>query len=114
MLFAGASSSQAGMETRSARLVIRVNVIRSCSVETRSSAAAESAVLLTCSRSATEPGVASTVDGARPVTRVVPIPARQTTVVATPRPVPAAANAAVMTPGTGAGTATRQLVILNF
>ena len=114
MLFAGTSSSQAGMETRSARLVIRVNVIRSCSVETRSSAAAETAVLLTCSRSGTEPGVVSTVDGARPVTRVVPIPARQTTVVATPRLAPATANSAVTATGTGAGTATRQLVILNF
>jgi hypothetical protein len=111
-LLGSVPSSQAGTDTRTGRLVVRVNVIRSCSVETRSSAA-EGAVLVTCSRAGSEPGVVSTVAGAGLPSRVVPVPARQTTVVATPAAARRAGNGADATAAT-TGPATRQVVVLNF
>ena len=110
VLLSGVAPSQAGTETRTARLVVRVNVIRSCSVETRSSAM-EGAVLVTCSRGGSEPGVVSTVSGAGLASRVVPVPARQTTVVATPAPMRVATSNG---PAAAAAPTTRQVVVLNF
>ena len=111
VVLAAAPASQAGTETRTAWLVVRVNVIRTCSVDTRGSGAAEGAVVLTCSRGGSEPGVVSTITGgAGGRSRVVPVPARQMTIVATRPALQAARNA----PSTTAGAPTRQVVVLNF
>ena len=114
LLLAGVPVSRAGTETRTGRLVVRVNVIRSCSVETRSSGA-ENAVLLTCSRVGTEPGVVSTGAGGGLANRVVPVPARQTTVVANPAAARGVGNGPNGSSSQGTvGPATRQVVVLNF
>jgi hypothetical protein len=97
-------------ESRSAALAVRVTVVRSCAVDT-GVPGADGGVAVTCTRGATtQAGVASTMAaGTRTVTRVVPIPARQMTIVAS-RPALLAAMRNLPT----SSTAPRQLVTLNF
>jgi hypothetical protein len=91
-------------ETRSSSLQVRVNVVRACSVDTRG-AADQGTIALTCSRG-TAASVAST--GTAQNTRVIPIPARQTTLVPT-----RAAGMATTASGATAPS-TRQVIIVNF
>jgi hypothetical protein len=90
-------------ESRTAALQVRVNVVRACSVDTRG-AADRGTIALTCSRS-TAAGAVST--GAGPNARVVPVPARQTTMVPTRSAIPTG-------PGATTAPSTRQVVTLNF
>jgi hypothetical protein len=92
-------------ESRSSALQVRVNVVRSCSVDTRG-ASDQGTIALTCGRGMTA-GVVST--GVGPNTRVIPVPARQTTFVPA-RPAAAAPG------GSGPSTrlSTRQIVTVNF
>ena len=90
-------------ETRSSSLQVRVNVVRTCSVDTRG-ADDQGLIALTCSRGASA-RVASS--GAPQNARVIPIPARQTTYVST-------RAAATPTPGTTTAPSTRQVVTVNF
>jgi hypothetical protein len=90
-------------ETRSSALQVRVNVVRSCSIDTRGAGE----IALTCTGARTA-GVVTA--GSGPGARIVPVPARQTTVVSAP---------AASQTGTGAGTAragapVRQIVTVNF
>jgi hypothetical protein len=100
---------------RSGAMVVRVNVLRTCSLDTRGSDTARGAVVLTCSRgSGTEAGVYSSVSGQPPINRVIPVPARETTVIAS-RPTLLAAQASDyngLEPG--ARVAAHQVVTLNF
>jgi hypothetical protein len=92
-------------ESRSSALQVRVNVVRSCSVDTRG-ATEQGTIALTCSRG-TAAGVVSTGSGAN--TRVIPVPARQTTFVpARPTSASTAASGAATRPST------RQVVTVNF
>ena len=93
-------------ETRSSVMQVRVNVVRSCSIETRGVGEAGT-VALTCTGARTA-GVVSAGSGAD--ARIVPVPTRQTTVVSAPT---------VRQNGTGATTAragapVRQIVTVNF
>jgi hypothetical protein len=102
-------------ETRSAALAVRVIVVRGCSVQSRGGTTTQASVTLTCSRG-TEPGVVSTVSGGtQSVTRIVPVPARQTTVVAT-RPALSVmmANPPATMPAVRAALPARQVVTVNF
>lgn len=107
-------------QARSGAMVVRVNVLRTCSLDTRGSDSARGAVVLTCSRgSGTEAGVFSTVSGVSPISRVIPVPARETTVVAS-RPTLLAAQASDYTgspddpDAPDAPVASHQVVTLNF
>jgi hypothetical protein len=93
-------------ESRSSAMQVRVNVVRACSVDTRA-ADVEGTVALTCSRGVAA-GVVST--GSGPDARVIPVPARQTTIVAAR---PAIVSGSGATP-TRAATPTRRVVTLNF
>ena len=96
-------------------MAVRVNVVRGCSVQSRGGLTTEASVTLTCNRG-TEPGVVSTVSGgSQPRTRVVPVPARQTTVVAT-RPALSVlmANPPAAMPAVRAAVPARQIVTVNF
>ena len=95
-------------ESRSSAMQVRVNVVRSCSVDSRGSGD-EGTVALTCSRG-TAAGVVATGSGS--ATRVVPVPSRQTTVVSRQPAVVAGPGPASGT--TRAPTATRQVVTVNF
>ena len=90
-------------ESRSSALQVRVNVVRSCSVDTRG-ASEQGTIALTCSRG-TAAGVISMGVGAS--TRIIAIPARQTTFVPT-RPTATAAN------GPATRLSARQIVTVNF
>ena len=99
-------------ESRSTSMQVRVHVVRACSVDTRG-AGDQRGIALTCSRG-TAAGVVST--GSGPNARVIPVPARQTTLVP--------ARLAPAAPGAAAGAAaedglpiappTRQVVTFNF
>jgi hypothetical protein len=93
-------------ETRSSTMQVRVTVVRACSIDTRGAGESET-VALTCT-SATSANVATTGSGRN--ARVVPLPTRQTTVVAAPPAVQHASSSAT----TRAGTAVRQIVTVNF
>jgi hypothetical protein len=96
-----ALTAPSGAETRSAALAVRVIVVRGCSVQSRGGVTTDASVALTCNRG-TEPGVVSTVSGGTPpVMRVVPVPARQTTIVAT-------------RPAVRTAVPARQVVTVNF
>ena len=93
-------------ETRSSTMQVRVNVVRACSIDTRGSGEMGT-IALTCSGTSAS-GVVSAGSGAN--ARVIPVPARQTTVVTPP---------AVAQNGTGAtaaraGAPLRQIVTVNF
>lgn len=90
-------------ESRSSALQVRVNVVRACSVDTRG-VTEKGTIALTCSRG-TAAGVVSTGVGAN--TRVIPVPARQTTFVPA-RPASTSAN------GPATRLSTRQVVTVNF
>lgn len=93
-------------ETRSSMMQVRVNVVRSCSIDARGAGEAGTiAVTCTGTRGA---GVVSTGTGSE--ARIVPVPTRETTVVATP---------AVLQGSTGTGAArpsvpARHVVTVNF
>ncbi len=95
-------------ESRSSALLVRVNVVRACSVDARG-AGDEGTVALTCSRG-TATGMV--VTGSGTTSRVVPVPARQTTVVSTPADFAAVQGSA--TAPRRASAATRQVVTVNF
>jgi len=110
-----ALTAPSGAETRAAALAVRVTVVRGCSVQSRGGLTTDASVALTCSRG-TGPGVVSTVSGGTPaLTRVVPVPARQTTIVAT-RPALSAplVNLRAATPAARATVPARQVVTVNF
>ena len=110
-----ALTAPSGAETHSAALSVRVIVVRGCSVQSRGGLNTQASVALTCNRG-TEPGVVSTVSGgSQPVTRIVPVPARQTTVVAT-RPALSVmmTNPPASMPGVRAALPARQVVTVNF
>jgi len=90
-------------ESRSSALQVRVNVVRACSVDTRG-VGDQGTIALTCSRG-TGAGVVSTGVGAN--TRVIAVPARQTTFVPA-RPAATAAG------GPASSLSTRQVVTVNF
>ncbi len=92
-------------ESRSSALQVRVNVVRSCSVDTRG-VSDQGMIALTCSRG-TAAGVVTTGVGSN--TRVIPVPARQTTFVPA-RPTAAAASGR----GPLTSAAPRQVVTVNF
>ena len=115
VLLSGTTFALLAKQARGAAMVVRVNVLRTCSVDTRASGAVEGTVRMTCSRgSGAEAGVFSTVSGVPPVSRVVPVPARQTTIVASrpTRVAPAAASGNNGSPTSR--VASRQVVTLNF
>jgi hypothetical protein len=112
-LLVTALTAPSGAETRSAALSVRVIVVRGCSVQSRGGLTTEASVALTCSRG-TEPGVVSTVSEGSRAVRVVPVPARQTTVVAT-RPALSVMMADPPTmPAVRATVPPRQVVTVNF
>ena len=95
-------------ESRSSVMQVRVNVVRACSVDT-SGVDGQGTVAVTCNRG-TAAGVMASGSGS--ATRMVPVPARQTTVVSTrlePVARPETGPAAARTPAT-----TRQVVTVNF
>jgi len=87
-------------ETRSSSLQVRVNVVRACSVDTRD----QGTIALTCSRGT----AASVVSTGTAQTRIIPIPARQTTLV------PTRAAGTATTAGGTTGPLTRQVITVNF
>ena len=92
---------------------IRVNVVRACSVDTRG-VDGQGTVAVTCSRG-TAAGVMASGSGAE--TRVIPVPARQTTVVSTRPERVASPDAGPADTGLGitrTPTTTRQVVTVNF
>jgi hypothetical protein len=116
VLLLGGAAVDLLAKQRGAAMVVRVNVLRTCSVDMRGSGAAEGAVQITCSRgSGTEAGVLSTVSGASgstSISRVIPVPARETTVVASRPTLLAAASG--FSGSSSARVASRQVVTLNF
>ncbi len=90
-------------ESRSSVLHVRVNVVRACAVDTRG-AGEVGTISLTCSGGGAT-GVVSA--GAGPNARVIPVPARQTTVVSTR----SILQTGAMTPE---GTRERQVITVNF
>jgi hypothetical protein len=93
-------------ESRSSAMQVRVNVVRACSVETRGGGE-PGTIALTCNGGST-PGVVSAGSGA--TARIVPVPTRQTTIVAA-HPI----RQSVTGPErTAAETPVRQIVTVNF
>jgi hypothetical protein len=114
ILLSGTTFDLLARQARSGAMVVRVSVLRTCSIDMRGSGAAQGAVQITCSRgSGTEAGIFSTVSGQPPVSRVVPVPARETTVIAS-RPTLMAAAASDSNGSSTARVASRQVVTLNF
>jgi len=114
IVLSGTTFDLLARQARSGAMVVRVSVLRTCSVDMRGSGAAEGAVQITCSRgSGTDAGVFSTVSGQPPVSRVVPVAARETTVIAS-RPTLLAAAASGYSGSSTARVASHQVVTLNF
>ena len=90
-------------ETRSSTMQVRVTVVRACSIDTRG----VGEVALTCTGVR---GGSMVSAGSGSNARVVPVPTRQTTVVAMPA---LAQNGSGQTTAR-AGTPVRQIVTLNF
>ena len=92
-------------ETRSSAMQVRVNVVRACSIDTRS--AEMGTIALTCTGAGTAGAVSA---GSGSNARVVPVPTRQTTVITAPATQQDATGLAT----TRAGTPVRQIITVNF
>jgi hypothetical protein len=100
-------------QTGSGSVLVRVNVVRSCSLKTTSDIPS-GAVSVTCSRGTAAVLAASS---ASPATRVVPLPARQTTVIAARPPQPSslpASTYAAAAPTSKPAAPALQVITLNF
>ena len=104
LLLAALQSPRA--ETRSSVMQVRVNVVRSCSIDTRG-VGEMGTIALTCT-GASGAGVVSAGSGSD--ARVVPVPTRQTTVVTTPSTRQNSTGPAT----SQGGTPVRQIVTVNF
>ena len=114
LFLTGTAADLLAKQARSGAMVVRVSVLRTCSLDTRGTDSAHGAVVLTCSRgSGTEAGVYSTVSGQTPSSRVIPVPARETTVIAS-RPTLLAAQATGDDGDPAAPAPSHQVVTLNF
>jgi hypothetical protein len=99
-------------QTGSGSVLVRVNVVRSCHLQTMGDVPS-GAVAITCSRGTA--GVVATGTGSS-MTRVTPLPARQTTVISMRAPLPEGLDGtgdAASTPDT-AGSAAYEMITLNF
>lgn len=104
-LVLAASGVQA--DTRSAPMIVRVNVVRACSIDTSAAGTPDGAVNVTCGRG-NATGITTSTPGSP--ARVVPVPPRQTTTILPARVAVLAGTAQAPRNSLAA----RRVVTLNF